>query len=138
HVFDEMGNAAFVPPFVAGSRPDPDAEGNGAESGHLLGDDAQAVVQPVVDHVDPPRMSDDGQADSFLSYQNSSARSTVRQSSVHASGSTIIRSFNRIRMHPSVRPDRHSSERSNESSARPAGFQIFRPLDRIRVGPDSF
>lgn len=45
HVFDEVADAVFGRFFGAGAATDPDAGGDGADGGHGLGDDADAVGQ---------------------------------------------------------------------------------------------
>ena len=51
HVFDEMGDAVPFRIFVAGAGLQPDADGDGADVGHLLGDDGQAVRQNLTTNV---------------------------------------------------------------------------------------
>ena len=45
HVLDEVGDAVEVGGLVAGAGVDPDAHGDGADVGHGLGEDEQAVGQ---------------------------------------------------------------------------------------------
>ena len=47
HVLDEMGDAIPFGIFVAGAGLEPDADRDGADVGHLLGDDGEAVRQDL-------------------------------------------------------------------------------------------
>ena len=51
HVFDEVGDAVPFRIFVARAGLQPDADGDGADVGHLLGDDGQAVRQNLTTNV---------------------------------------------------------------------------------------
>jgi hypothetical protein len=51
HVFDEMREAVFFQEFAAGAVADPNADGDGADVGHGLGEDHEAVGQSVLVNV---------------------------------------------------------------------------------------
>ncbi len=48
HVLDEMGEAVFFRDFAAGTITDPDADRDGTDVGHRLGDDDETVAQHVL------------------------------------------------------------------------------------------
>src|SRR6266404_1531060 len=47
HVFDEMGETVFLRNFAARAVPNPDADGDGADVGHVLGNDNETVGKNV-------------------------------------------------------------------------------------------